>query len=183
MYDRLIKAIRAKGDDHLLVVHDGFFGMSTLPKPSKYGWTGVVYSTHIFEWDINDLHGYEVRIAFYRDIFADAQKTQGVPYYIGSFSTKKDQPWAYEGAGMLVDWYEEKSYSWSLWTFKRIDDPLANQLWQYSTQWGLLGRLDSAFDRPDIYLDSRETIEAKFAAYKDLKIAPNEALLKKLIRK
>ena len=53
----------------------------------------------------------------------------------------------------------------------------------FTTQWGLLGRLESAFDRPDICLDDKDTIVAKFGGYKDLKIVPNDELLTQLKRK
>ena len=180
MYDRLVKAIRAKGDDHLLVIHDGFFGMGTLPKPSDMGWDGVVYSTHLFEWDLTDAAGYDGRINYYDLSYPDAQRTQDVPYYIGSFSTFVDKDWAYEGARKLVAWFTKRNYSWSLWTFKRIDDPISTDLWGYTTQWGLLGRMTSPFavaERADCYLDDKETLAAKLAGYKGFVIGPNDTLL------
>jgi hypothetical protein len=183
MYDKIVKAVRKRGDDHLLIIHDGFFGMGTLPKPSVYDWNGVIYSTHLFEWTMTSLEDYVSIINYYDDLFSTAQKGQGVPYYIGSFSTIKDQPWAYQAAGKLVDWYEKRRYSWSLWTFKRIDDPITKDIFGFTTEWGLLGRLESALDRPDIYLDDMETIKAKFGAYKDLKLEANEELLSQLKRK
>ena len=37
MYDRLHDALRADGDDHILVIHDGFMGVGVLPVASEIG--------------------------------------------------------------------------------------------------------------------------------------------------
>ena len=39
------------------------------------------------------------------------------------------------------------------------------------------GRLASALDQPDVYLDDFETLKAKFAAYKDVVVDPTPAVL------
>ena len=182
MYDRLIRAIRALGDDRPLVVHDGFFGLWTLPDPGTRGWDGVIYSTHLFEFGVTSLPVYRFLAWLYDTLFNAAQSRQEVPYYIGSFSTMHDAEWAYEAAELLVDLYERSGWSWSLWTYKRIDDPIEAALFGKSTSWGLRGRFDAPFDRPDIYLDSMEDLREKFAAYGDLALDPNERLLRVLTR-
>jgi hypothetical protein len=176
MYDQLVKAIRAQGDDHLLVIHDGFSGLYTLPEPAEYGWEGVVYSTHLFEWGADSLADYEAVIGAYASLFDEAQARQGVPYYIGSFATFQDEDWAYDGAAHMVDTFEAHQWPWTLWTYKRIDDPIDAALWGTSTSWGLRGRLEGEFSRPDVYRDDEATLGAKFDAYGDLDIRPNEAL-------
>lgn len=176
MYDQLVKAIRAQGDDHLLVIHDGFSGLYTLPEPAEYGWEGVVYSTHLFEWGADSLADYEAVIGAYATLFDEAQARQGVPYYIGSFATFQDEDWAYDGAAHMVDTFEAHQWPWTLWTYKRIDDPIDAALWGTSTSWGLRGRLEGEFSRPDVYRDDEATLGAKFDAYGDLDIRPNEAL-------
>jgi len=65
---------------------------------------------------------------------------------------------------------------------KRVDDPLEVRLWGESTAWGLLGRLQGDFDRPDVLRDDRDTLRAKLAAYGELDLRPNEALLQALTR-
>ena len=182
MYDRLIRAVRAQGDDHLLVIHDGFFGMYTLPDPKALGWEGVLYSTHLFE-EVTSLFGYQFLTALYDCLFSTAQGAQGVPYYIGSFSGKEDKDYAYQGMELFLDLYERSGWSWSLWTYKKIDDPIDLELFGLSTSWGLRGRLSSDFDRPDVYRDDEATLSHKFAAYVDLIVDPNERLLDILVRR
>ncbi len=186
VYDVLIDAIRADGDDHLLVVHDGFFGMSSLPDAqarAALGWEGVVYSTHQFEWGLDSLEDYEALLAFTEPGWVAAWSEQDVPWYMGSFSTMVDAPWAWEAAALLRETYERHGWGWSVWTWRRIDDPLEVRLFGASTAWGVVGRLDDAdgFRRPDVYLDDFETLQAGFAAYHDLSRRPNEGLLGALL--
>lgn len=181
MYDKLVKAIRARGDNHLLVIHDGFLGMNTLPDPADMDWSGVVYSTHIFEFSAQDLSDYEFVVEhFYDPIFSEAQERCGVPFYIGSFSTRKDEEWAYSAADLLLSWYNEREWSWSVWTYKKIDDPIEILLWEKSSSYGVIGRLDGEFTRPDAYDDDLDTLKARMAAYADLQISPNTSLLEVL---
>jgi len=177
VYDKIVKGIREEGDDHLLVIHDGFKGMGTLPEPTRYGWTNVVYSTHIFEFGATSLESYKTLISLYDGIYLDAQKKQSVPYFIGSFSVIKDTDWAYEALSELVKWYEKRRYHWSVWTYKRIDCPVAKLLYNHSSMWGVRNRLKSEFERADIYLDSKEEIKRKFESYRDIILEPNQRML------
>jgi hypothetical protein len=177
LYDILVHAIRARGDDHLLVLHDGFRGMHTMPDPAVRDWEGVVYSTHLFEWGADSLADYEAFAEFYGTLFDGTQATQGVPYYMGSFSTFVDADWAYAGAAALVDTFEDHGWGWTVWTYKRIDDPIDAALYGTSTSWGVRGRLAGELDRPDLYRDDEATLLEKMAAYADLVIEPNDALL------
>lgn len=180
MYDKLVKAIRARGDDHLLVIHDGFFGMQTLPVPADMGWEGVIYSTHLFEWKVTGLDGYKLMLDIYTDSFTKAQAVHKVPYYVGSFSTFRDEQWSYEAVALLVQWMEERGFPWSVWTYKRPDDPLTTEHFGYSTSWGVRGRLVAPFDRPDPWLDSKETLTQKFLGYGTLDVKVNDKLLEAL---
>lgn len=182
MYDQLVQAIRARGDDHLLVIHDGFRGLYTLPNPAAMGWDGVVYSTHLFEWDAASVEDYTALLAAYDTLFSTTQATQGVPYYIGSFSTFRDEAWAYAAAADMVALFEARDWPWTLWTYKRIDDPIDAAIWGTSTSWGVRGRLAGAFDRPDAYRDDEATLGAKLQGYRALTIDPNQALLEAVTR-
>lgn len=159
-----------------LTIHDGFMGMWELPVPADVGWTGVVYSTHLFEWGASSQDDYAALIELYRAGFSNAQARQQVPYFIGSFSTMEDADWAYASAEDLVTFYDEMGWSWAWWTWKRIDDPLATTLWGTRTGWGLGRDAWAGFERPDVHLDDEATLAAKLAAY-DGALAPNEALI------
>ncbi|MCX7943950.1 MAG: cellulase family glycosylhydrolase [Deltaproteobacteria bacterium] len=177
VYDKIVKGIRENGDDHLLVIHDGFRGMGSLPMPEKYNWSNVVYSTHIFEFDATSLEAYKMIIGLYDKVYTEAQRRYNVPFFIGSFSVIKDVEWAYAALSELLNWYEKKQYHWSLWTYKRIDSPEAKILFNHSSMWGVRSVLRSEFRRPDIYLDSKEEIKQKFEDYKNLVLEPNQRML------
>ncbi len=177
VYGVLHDALRDAGDDHLLVFHDGFMGMGTFPAPAERGWEGVIYSTHVFEWGANSVNAYDVLARLYEATWGTAQERQDAPYFVGSFSTMQDTDWAYAGLDLLVDLYARNDWSWALWTYKRIDDPLETELYGTQTAWGLRGRLMGSLARPDVYLDTREALEEKFRAYADLALEPNAALL------
>ena len=156
VYDILVKAVRAGGDDK--------------------------YSTHIFEPSATSVDEYQTLIALYEAMFGDAQATQGVPYFIGSFSTRIDEDWAYTALDRLVAWFEGHRWSWAVWTLKRADDPLVLRLWDFRTAWGLLGRIEGDFDRPDPWLDDFETLKRRLAAYAALRHLPNDRMLEVLSR-
>jgi hypothetical protein len=177
MYDKLVKAIRAKGDEHMLVIHDGFMAVTTFPQPENYGWENVIYSTHIFEWGARTYTDYKNVMGFYDLYFRKAQEKQNVPYFIGSFSTIWDEPWAYEAVAFTVDWYHQYNWSWSLWAYKRIEDPITRELWNDSSSWGLKSQLTTAFERPDVFRDDEETLRAKLGSYADLELEVNQRLL------
>jgi aryl-phospho-beta-D-glucosidase BglC (GH1 family) len=184
MYDLLVKAIRASGDEHLLVIHDGFFYMTSLPDPATYGWDGVIYSTHLFE-SATSLAGYQGLVRdIYTPVFSQAQDAQQVPYFIGSFSTRIAEDWAYQAAGFLVDWYEDLGWSWALWTYKTMEDELLTRVLGGDHAWGLRGRLGAGLnlDRPDLELDDARTLDRKLAAYRHLALEPNLGLLAELTR-
>lgn len=176
MYDRLHDAVRANEDDHLLVIHDGFMGMQDLPVAAEQGWTDVVYSTHLFEWGVDSQEGYAALMQLDDALWAGAQEAQGVPWFIGSFSTMQDADWAYASAADLVDWYEGHGWSWSWWAYKRIDDPDAAAVWGTRTGWGLRRDPWDGFERPDVWRDDEATLAAKLSAY-DGEVGTNEALL------
>lgn len=182
MYDQLVQAIRARGDDHLLVIHDGFRGMGTLPSPAEMGWEGVVYSTHLFEWGADSPEDYAGYLSLWESGFTATQALHQVPYYVGSFATFRDEDWAYAAAGDMRRLFEAEGWSWTLWTYKRIDDPIDAALFGEETGWGLRGRLDAdaVFQRPDPQQDTLEALAAAYAAYGDLEVAPNPALLEAL---
>lgn len=184
VYDLLVKAIRAGGDGKLLVIHDGFFDLrlAGLPDPAAKGWTNVVYSTHFFESTPTSVDQFQAVLDLYDAFFGDAQATQKVPYFIGSFSTRIDQDWAYEALDRLVGWMEGHRWSWAIWTLKRADDPLVVRLWNFRTAWGLLGRIDGDFERPDPWVDDFATLKRRLAGYAAVRYQPNDRILEVLAR-
>lgn len=177
MYDLLVKAVRESGDDHILVIHDGFKGMDGMADPADYGWTNVVYSTHVFEWSARDFDHFKSTIDLYDLFFRMAQESRNVPFFIGSFSGIHDDPWAYQSVSYILEWFEKYGWSWSLWTYKAIQDPIAADLWDDRSSWGVFSRLTGSFSRPDLYNDDFSEIARKFNSYAGLDLEVNQVLL------
>lgn len=181
MYDQIVKAIRMGGDDHLLVLHDGFQGMASFPMPEEKGWENVVYSTHIFEWGADSLELYQAYIIYLENAITLAQDAHQVPYYVGSFSTFLDEDWAYEAAGEMRRLFERAGWGWTLWTYKRLDDPVDAELFGDRSSWGVRGGVPSSFTRPDPQRQSLKALQAAYAGYAEVETTPNEALLQALL--
>jgi hypothetical protein len=178
MYDRLHDAIRDNDDDHLLIVHDGFFGMEMLPSPSEQGWEGVVYSTHLFEWGAPTLLAHQAVVLSYADTWERSQARHGNPYFVGSFSTFRDEPFAYDAFDFYARTFADHGWSWSMWAWKRIDDPLDQELFGERTSWGVMRDFARAEDaeRLDVCHDDVDTLVERAAALRTSALTPNAEL-------
>lgn len=178
MYDRLHDALRADGDDHILVIHDGFMGVGVLPVAADVGWTNVVYSTHLFEWGSDSLEDYQALTVLWRASFGTARERQGVPFFVGSFSTLSDEPWAWDAFDHVTTFFASEGYSWSVWAWKRLDDPLDEELFgDGATGWGVLreGAAGSAPSRLDVCHDDLDALVTAAATLRTSTLAPNPA--------
>lgn len=178
MYDKLYDAIRATGDNHLLVIHDGFKGMNKLPAPSTYGWKNVLYSTHLFEWGAKPYAAWKTVIKATETAFKKAQAKQNVPYFVGSFSTMYDEDAAYRAFRDYLTTFDTNKWSWAMWTYKRIDDPLEYEYYGTTTAWGIWQRLNETADwqRADVYLDGESLLVEKLSGYTTDKMLLNNRL-------
>ncbi len=165
LYKRLYDAIRATGDPHLMVIHDGFKGLYRLPKPVDVGWTGVIYSTHLFDWGVRSLDEYTGYAALYESQFKDAEERNQVPVFVGSFSTILDKDYAYDALALYLNTFHQHHWGWSIWSWKRIDDPLARTMFGETTMWGIVQMPTAAWQRPDPAHDELATMLAKMATY------------------
>jgi len=176
MYGRLYDALRADGDDHLLVMHDGFKGVDQLPTPAERGWSNVVYSSHYFEFGATS----SVAVDFASragELQVDRLHRRGdVPFFVGSFSSISDEPWGYDAFDLLTERYARKGWSWSMWSWKRIDDPLETELFGTRTAWGVLRDFRAPAQRVDLCHDDEATILAKLPALRTVNLAPNATL-------
>lgn len=167
LYDRIYDAIRAQNDPHLMVIHDGFKGLGKMKSPKAMGWNNVVYSTHLFEWGISSYEAYKAYIKGMELTFSNVQRRLQVPIYIGSFSTFIDEAWAYQSMKEYLLAFDRQGWAWTMWTYKRIDDPVEYDVWGTTTAWGVWQAMQSPSDwrRVDIHKDSYEVLAADLARY------------------
>lgn len=178
MYDRLYDALRADGDTHLLVIHDGFKGVDQLPTPAEQGWTNVVYSSHYFEFGATSTSAVDFASRVGETQVEHLRARGDVPFFVGSFSSIHDEPWAYDAFDLLTERYSRDGWSWSLWAWKRIDDPLERELFGTTTAWGVWRDFAAATPAPrvDICHDDEATILTKLSALRTENLAPNATL-------
>lgn len=177
LYDRIYDTIRAQGDTHLMVIHDGFKGPSALPSPDEMGWTDVVYSTHFFEWGMPPATAaYKALMGYYVRLWGGLQDRYQVPFYVGSFATFEDERYAYRGLESWLASFNTAGWPWTLWTWKRIDDPIDAALYGDTTAWGVHQTPTSAWRRADPWLDDEATLKAKLATYTSENVRVNGTL-------
>lgn len=121
VFDRIYKAIRDNGDNHVITMI-GCWSFKNLPNPSDYGWTNVQYQYH---WYNFDKLNYDL-FYMYSDIW-NIGRDYNVPVYIGEFTLFEEKDQWYRA----FDMYKQRNYSWTVWNFKAC----TNGWW--STSWGL----------------------------------------------
>lgn len=178
MYDRLYDALRADGDSHLLVIHDGFKGVDKLPTPSEQGWTNVVYSSHYFEFGATSATAVDFASRAGEGQVTRLRARGDVPFFVGSFSSITDAPWGYDAFDALTARYARNGWSWSLWSWKRIDDPIERELFGASSAWGVWRDFAGAAPAPRIDLchDDEATVLAKLPALRTENLRVNTTL-------
>ena len=102
IYDRMIKAIRAIGDEHVITV-EGIWRVSNLPNPKSMGWTNMMYQLHLYDDD----KGFKQ----WAEDLAEVAKNYGVAGYVGEFQNL---------SGLSV--CNENNLSWTTWTYKGTNE-------------------------------------------------------------
>ena len=107
--------------------------------------------------------------------FGDARARQGVPHLVGSFSTLSDAPWAWEAFDLVTTFFADEGYSWSVWAWKRLDDPLDEELFgDAASGWGVYREASTGtLEHLDICHDDLDTLVARVAALRTSELAPS----------
>lgn len=98
VYDRMIKAIRAVDEKHVITV-EGIWRVSNLPDPAQMGWKNMMYQLHLYD----DEDGFRT----WAEDLAVTAKNYGVAAYVGEFQNML-------GLGIC----NEHGISWTTWTYK-----------------------------------------------------------------
>lgn len=108
-HDELYKAIRNVDQNHIVCMEACWTAM-TLPSPSEYGWTNVVYEYHHYNWASGGMANND----YYASLIEDNnQNNHGVPILIGEFNV-----WA--------DSHEDKIKKWA---GSRTSDQTEKEAW------------------------------------------------------
>ncbi|MFS3134601.1 glycoside hydrolase family 5 protein [Gluconacetobacter sacchari] len=172
LYDRLYRAVRSADPDHMVFIEDTFgsWSLDMLPPPGQFGWTNVVYESHVYPWP-HDHPGIPQGVAASasalraaRDFGAHA--AWNVPGYIGEFNALDARPGAF---GMMTRQFDAARLNWTAWTYK------ASNAGGTMTYWGFI-EPNAPIDRPDPTHDDEGAIREHWKKWRtDARFSPNPA--------
>lgn len=144
-YDKVYKAIRANGDEHI-VMFESCWEWYNLPKPSQYGWTNCIYSFHHY---VGDQPSVDEHVSNWQGKLSGiANQNFGVPLQMGEF-TAYDSTEKWE---RTLDMLNSREWHWTSWTYK---------VWG-NMPWGIVNVIGNDSKRVDAANDSYDEIIAKF---------------------
>lgn len=144
-YDRVYNAIRAKGDEHI-VIFESCWDAANLPRVEQYGWTNCMYSFHHYAGD--KLSYTDYCNSWNYKLSSVASKNFGVPLFMGEFTNYK----FYDNWRYTLNLLNKSDWHWTTWTYK---------VWNNSA-WGVVNVSGSNNDKVRADTDSYEDIIKKF---------------------
>lgn len=158
-YDMLYRTVREEDGDHIVCM-EAFFNFDALGDPKDHGWENVIYQTHHYGENQENIMDYAMGTAAYLREYRDRFS---IPVLAGEFNF-----WKYMDVWRA--WYSELTragISWSNWTYKNTEKNRENC-------WGFYDACDSA--PIDFARDSLNEIRIKMAAYSTPHYQCNERL-------
>jgi hypothetical protein len=139
----------------MVVIEDGYKGFSAMPPPSKYGWTNVMYSTHIYDFGATKPEDHAAALAAQLPDLLATRARCDVPVYIGEFSV---EPYSTpNGLAAFLKILNDNGFEWSPWTWKTAAAGGRMGFWGYYSNSAPVTPLNP-------FVDSEATLTAKMAA-------------------
>ncbi len=140
-FDMAYDEIREKDPDRLITMI-ATWDLTKLPKPSTYGWTGVIYQFHQYNETESD---YLVRISL------NNACNHNVPQFAGEFHPTGNKA----TLDFVINAYDTRGIMWALWTYKGYNS------WAAWADWFIYGSTSDEL-RVDPVNDSYEEIQRKW---------------------
>lgn len=137
VYDRMIKAIRKTGDNHVITV-EGIWSIYNLPDPETMGWVNMMYQLHLYDVTKANIDG---RLKEMTELAREKYKTA---ILVGEYNNKEGQRYA---SGQ----YDEIGLNRVKWTYKAVN--------AWYDGWGLYNK---NINRVDIKTADESDIRAAF---------------------
>ena len=144
-YNRVYKAIREEGDEHI-VIFESCWDAANLPRVEQYGWTNCMYCFHHYAGD--KLSYTDYCNSWNYKLSSVASKNFGVPLFMGEFTNYK----FYDNWRYTLNLLNKSDWHWTTWTYK---------VWGNSA-WGVVNVRGSGDDKVRADTDSYEDIIKKF---------------------
>lgn len=152
VYDRLYRAVRKTGDEHV-VIFESCWGADNLPPVTKYGWDNCMYSFHHYAGD--KLSQSEYFTSWNDKLNSVEAKEFGVPLQMGEFTNYSSSlNWDY-----VLQLMNKNGWHWTSWTYK---------VWG-GMPWGVINVRGGQDNKVNASEDSYEEIIEKFRLLKSEK--------------
>ncbi len=111
--DRFYRAIRAEGDEHIVIFESCWTG-ADIPAPSVYGWENCMYSFHHYTNCSDPGREEEHFTSFLARLSEVEQRKFGVPLQMGEFTAYGIEKQWEDTLGLL----NSRGWNWVSWTYK-----------------------------------------------------------------
>ncbi|MCP4541292.1 MAG: carbohydrate-binding protein, partial [Chloroflexi bacterium] len=174
-YDQLYDAIRDIDPNHIIVM-EAIWDLNTLPEPSVYTWTNVVYQLHTYCPWCEDWPDYDDQVEAHEQFVTDRISwTQGtrdaftspIPIMIGEFHAYDSRDvWEH-----YLERFNDLGWSWTAWTYKMA---IPNSKWGFLTD-----RYYDPEQVPNFVTDTYTTLQTKLSEQFGTpdRYRPNESLV------
>lgn len=153
-HNQLYQAVRAAAPDTIVIVEDGYKGFSTMPMPSQYGWTNVVYSTHLYDFGASSPQAHLDSLNAQLPGILQTRTLRNVPVYVGEFNLEPNNSAA--AMTQYTKTMTDNGIAWSLWTYKTVATGGPMGFWGYYSNPHSVNALNP-------FLDSEATLTAKLS--------------------
>jgi endoglucanase len=153
----LAHAVRQADPGRLVILEDGYKGLSNLPRLDGRDKAGVIYSQHCYAiMGVKDASP-QTHEEFLRErfpAFAREQARFDQPLYVGEWSVITEATGGGPMARKYVEAMDGRGWSWAVWVYKQAGKDPVHECWS-------LYRNNKALDLPDLERDGADQIVAK----------------------
>lgn len=128
-HNQLYQAIRQVAPYTIVIVEDGYKGVSSLPQTSQYGWSNVVYSIHLYDFNATSPQDHLNSLNSQLPGILQVRTSRNVPMYIGEFNLEPNDTSSAMSA--YTNTLYTNGLSWNLWTFKTVATSGPMGYWGY----------------------------------------------------
>jgi aryl-phospho-beta-D-glucosidase BglC (GH1 family) len=153
-HNQLYQAVRAAAPDTIVIVEDGYKGFTTMPLTSQYGWTNVVYSTHLYDFNATSAQVHLDGLNAQLPAILQTRALRNVPVYVGEFNLEPNDSAA--AMSQYTRTMTENGIAWTIWTYKTVATGGPMGFWGYYSNPQSVNPLDP-------FLDSEATLTAKLS--------------------
>ncbi|MEM7680499.1 MAG: cellulase family glycosylhydrolase [Planctomycetota bacterium] len=175
LVDRLHDAIRAQGDDTLILAAGTLQGIDFYGDPQARGWTNVGFTEHAYPGLFNQGEpSLFTHAAYVADVFSEWDRLfsgYDVPFLLGEFNPVWDRSGGAHVVRAYYDYASEKNWMVTIWSYKLLHPRggIEPDGWYLTTN-------AEPFELPDLFEGTYAQWEQAFASLADLPLAVDEQL-------